>query len=196
MWKVNKRFVTQKYNISMVSSGYKWLSVLGILVLFAFTPAASKKLVAPAVIHPLYISVSEMEYNAIERALEISCKVFTDDFEKALNKASNSPVDLYKPRDSAVIQKLVAQYLQKHFQVKLDGKPVTLEFVGHELEEQSTWSYFQVSKLNAMPRKIEIVNNIFFELYDKQINIMHVSVGGTRKSTKLDYPVAVATFEF
>jgi hypothetical protein len=33
-------------------------------------------------------------------------------------------------------------------------------------------------------------------MFKDQINLMHVKVGGERKSTKLDYPSVVATFEF
>jgi hypothetical protein len=178
----------------MVASVYKWFPAL-FLALFSlgFGPRPA---VVPPPPHPLYVSVTEMDYNAADKTLEISCKVFTDDFEKAMSRANNVLVDLYKPKDSALIQKQVADYLRQHFLVKVDGKPVALEFVGHELEEQSTWSYFQVSKVGAAPKRIEIMTNIFFELFDKQINILHVSVNGARKSTKLDYPATSATFDY
>jgi hypothetical protein len=78
----------------------------------------------------------------------------------------------------------------------LDGKPLTLEYVGYELEEQSTWSYYQVSKLTTAPKKVEVHSSIFYELYDKQINIVHMSSGGNRKSSKLDYPATELVFEF
>lgn len=180
----------------MVASVYKWLkwsASCAILMVFGFRPAPTES--AP-VAHPLYISVSEMEYNPREKTLEIGCKVFTDDFEKAMTKANGAVVDLYHPKDSAVIGKQVSSYLRQHFVVKVDGKPASLQFVGHELEEQSTWSYFQVNNVDVAPKKVEITNNIFFELYDKQINIMHVMVGGNRKSTKLDYPASQAVFDF
>jgi hypothetical protein len=41
-----------------------------------------------------------------------------------------------------------------------------------------------------------VVNSILYELYDKQMNLMHVSVGGNRKSTRLNYPDKEATFNF
>ncbi len=180
----------------MVTSVYKWLkmSVVVLLVLtgvgFASTPS-----IYPA-IHPLYISVTEMEYNATDHSLEISCKVFTEDFEKGLAKANNAVVDMYHPTDKALLEKQISAYITSHLQIKSDGKPLTLQYVGYELEEQSTWNYFQVIKLANVPKKIEISSNIFYEMYDKQINIFHVMSGGTRKSTKLDYPATQATFEF
>lgn len=178
----------------MATSVYKWLKACSValaILVMGFMPAPT-----PAVPHPLYISVSEMEYNAKDETFEIGCKVFTDDFEKAMTKANAVLVDLYKPKDTALLNKQVAAYLRQHLLIKIDGKPVTLQYVGHEIEEQSTWSFFQVNAVRSAPKKVEVNNNIFFELYDKQINIMHVSVGGNRKSTKLDYPVAAASFDF
>ncbi len=162
---------------------YKWLLVVG---LFSNNPVP---------VHPFYVSVSEISYNATDKTLEISCKVFTDDFETTLKNATKLQVDLYKPKDSAQLESFISTYIQKHFQIKLDGKPIKMEYVGHELEEQSTWNYFQVTNIVA-PKKIEIFNDIFHESFDKQINIMHVTVNGNRKSMKLDYPSTEAKFDF
>lgn len=181
----------------MVSSLNKWLKFIFaplIMLVISFSPPPPST--SGAFPHPLYISVSELEYNPKDKTLEIGCKVFTDDFEKAMTKANGVLVDLYKPKDSATINKQVAAYLKQHFVIKVDGKPVALQYVGHEIEEQSTWSFFQVNNLDISPKKVEINNNIFFELYNQQINIMHVAVGGNRKSTKLDYPATVAVFDF
>lgn len=159
--------------------------------LWSFIP---RNLQAPAP-HPLYVSVTEMEYNASEKNLEISCKVFTDDFEKALVKAYAQPVDIYHPRDKALLEKQIADYTRRHLTVSADGVPLKLEYLGYEIEEQSTYSYYQVSRLTA-PHKISVSNSVFFELYEKQISILHVTVNGARKSTKLDYPQTDAVFEF
>lgn len=176
----------------MVKAVYKWLKMSVVVLLVLTGSGFSSK---PSV-HPLYISVTEMEYNAKDHSLEISCKVFTEDFEKGLAKANNAIVDMYNPGDKAILEKQISAYITSHLQIKADGKPLALQYVGHELEEQSTWSYFQVTKISNVPKKIEIFSNLFYEMFDKQINIFHVMAGGTRKSTKLDYPATQASFEF
>jgi len=184
----------------MVTSVYKWLKwsfqALLLLISMGFTLNPFHAKINESTTHPLYISVTEMEYNATDKALEISCKVFTDDFEKGLAKANEAKVDMYNPKDKAVLEKQIADYIRKHLIIKVDGKPLTLEYVGYEIEEQSTWSYHQASKLTTAPKKVEVHSSIFYELYDKQINILHMSSGGTRKSTKLDYPATETVFEF
>jgi hypothetical protein len=146
-------------------------------------------------IHPFYVSVTEINHNAGDKNLEISCKIFTDDFETALGKASGTKVDLFNPKDKQFVEKQITSYIKKHLVIKLDNKQVPLEFVGFERENEAVWTYLQVSNTSA-PKKIDINNDLLYDSFDQQINLMHVSVGGNRKSTKLDYPDVSATFQF
>jgi len=146
--------------------------------------------------HPLYISVTEINHNASDKTLEVSCKIFADDFEKALTAAANKKVDLFNPKDKNEVDKLITDYIKKHLGIKLDGKAVSFSLVGFEREEDAIWSYFQVTGISTAPKKIEIMDNILYEVYDKEINLVHASVGGNRKSTKLDAPEANAVIEF
>jgi hypothetical protein len=139
--------------------------------------------------------VTEINHNVSSKTLEIGCKIFTEDFELTLSKMYNTKVDLSNPKNKEEVDKLVADYIKKHLAIKLDGKPVTLQFVGFERENEAIWSYFQAVNINS-PRLVEISNNILYESFSEQINIMHVSVGGNRKSTKLNYPDVKARFEF
>ena len=145
--------------------------------------------------HPFFVSVTEINHNAGDKNLEISCKIFTDDFETALTKSTGSKIDLFNPRDKQLAEKQIAAYIKKHLIIKLDSKPVNLEFVGFERENEALWSYLQVANTSA-PKKVEINNDLLYDAFDQQINLMHISVGGNRKSAKLNYPDASASFQF
>ena len=180
----------------MVASVYKWLKfVLCPLVLVAGSGFRVSEDAKP-IVHPVYVSVIEMDYNPTDKTLEISCKMFSDDTEKALAKANNASVDIHNPKDKTLLEKQLADYIRKHFQVKVDGKFLPLEYVGYEIESQSTLSYFQISNVGSAPKKIDIATNILHELYNSQINIIHVNIGGNRKSTKLDYPATAVNLEW
>ena len=170
---------------------YRWLLIIpALLGKPAHTPFP-----AVPVTHPLYVSVTEITHNASEKTLEISCKIFADDFEKALNTAGKK-IDLFNPKDRNEADKLITEYIKKHLSIKLDGKAVTFSFVGFEREEDALWSYFQVTNITTPPKKLEVMDNILYDLYDKEINLIHISISGSRKSTKLDYPEANAVIEF
>ncbi|HNF43855.1 MAG TPA: hypothetical protein PLT49_09305, partial [Ferruginibacter sp.] len=143
-----------------------------------------------------YVSVTEIEHNVKDKTLEISCKIFTDDFEKTLRQQNNNTfVDLISPKDRPAMEKLVAAYVTKHLQVKADGKPVALQYIGYEQEEEGIVSFYQVNNI-ASVRKLDITDNILFEYKKEQISIIHAIVNGNRKSTKLNNPDEKASFEF
>ncbi len=146
-------------------------------------------------LHPFFVSVTEVQHNAADKTLEISVKIFIDDFEKTLTQASGSPVDLSNPKDPAKAGQLVFDYLRRHLKLKVNGQPVSLEWVGYEKEKEAAWCYLQV---NGVPQvqKVEIDNTLLYDAFDKQINIMHVVVNGNRKSTKVAYPDAQVAFSF
>ncbi len=168
----------------MVHFLFKWFMVGGFLLHQPVT-----------VNHPIYVSVTEIEHNAKDKTLEISCKIFTDDFEKALRQNYKGTVDLLQPKDKTAMNKLVADYVQKHLLIKADGKPVALQFLGYEQEEEGIESYYQVNNI-ASVKKLDITDNILFEYKKEQISIIHTSVSGNKKSTKLVNPEEKCSFEF
>jgi len=145
--------------------------------------------------HPLYITVTEINHNPKDKVMEISCKMFTNDFEAVLEKVTHAKVDLSDVKNKTATDKLIADYIQRHLLLKLDGRPAVLQFIGSEKEEDGTWSYFQVNNISTV-KKIDVSNSLLYDNFNQEINIMHASVGGVKKSTRLDYPSAEAVFEF
>jgi hypothetical protein len=169
----------------MVASLFKWFCVIGL--------SASTGVVNGT--HPLYITVTEISHNARDKILEISCKSFTNDLETVLEKMTRSKVDLSSSGDKKTTDKLIEAYVEKHLLLKCDGKPVTLHFVGSEKEADGTWSYFQVNEI-ASVKRIDVMNNLLYDGFEQEINIMHVTVAGDRKSYRLDYPASETSFQF
>ena len=175
----------------MVSILFKWLMILSAVHL----QEANKSSLGGLGSHPVYMSVTEIEHNAKDKTLEISCKIFTDDFEKTLRQSYKGIVDLINPKDKAAMDKLVSAYVQKHLLIKADGKPVALQFIGYEQQEEGINSYYQVNNIPSV-KKIEITDNILYEYKDQQISLLHVTVGGNRKSTKMVNPEEKVSLEF
>lgn len=165
---------------------YKWLTVFTLL----FTAKEVKENV-----HPVYLSVTEIEHNAKEKTLEISCKLYTDDFEQTLRMHYPNKIDLMNDAAKAQMGPLVADYIQKHFSIKADGRAVALQFLGYERQEEAIVSFYQVNNVAAV-KKIEVLDNLLYEYKEQQIGVVHVTVSGNRKSTKLNNPDASAEFEF
>ena len=168
----------------MASILYKW-----------FFTATACLFLTGNVLHPIYVSVTEMELNKKEKTLEISCKLFTDDFEKALRAAYNTHVDLINPKDRGAMHKLVNDYVQKHLKITADGRLVNLKYLGYELIEEGIYSYFEAANIERV-RDVAIFNNLLYEYSKEQMGLVHITVNGTRKSTRLNYPIENASIHF
>lgn len=168
------------------------LHILSLATAFSFGNGTKSPHATP---HPFFVSVTEINQNVTEKSLEISCKFFADDFEQTLEAAYHTPLDINGTKDKASFDKLIPDYINKHLQVTADGKPVTLSYVGYETEKESAYCYFEVANVSSV-KQLEAVNSLLHDFKKEQINIMHVTVGGKRQSTKLDYPDTKASFRF
>jgi hypothetical protein len=85
--------------------------------------------------------------------------------------------------------------VQQHLSVAVNGKKAALQFLGYEQQEEGILSYYQVNNISDV-KKIDITNNILYEYKKEQIEIIHVTVDGNRKSTRLNNPDDKCSFEF
>ena len=134
--------------------------------------------------HPIFVSVTEIEHNAKDKTLEVSCKIFTDDFEKTLRATYKTHVDLLDEKVKPAMDKLVNDYVQKHLKIAVDGKFVALKYLGFEKIDEGIYSYYQADNITT-PKKIEVTDNVLLEYNEQQMNIVHIIVDGKRKSAKL-----------
>ena len=148
-----------------------------------------------SLIHPFFVSVIEINHNAKEATVEISVRVFTEDLEKTLQKNTPVKLDILKPADPAFLDKQISTYLSQKIKMKINGQPVTFNYIGHEIQQESVWSYFEVPKVSGV-NKLELDCSLLYDFEKKQSNIIHVKNKGADKSFKLDYPKTGAVFEF
>jgi hypothetical protein len=175
----------------MASILFKWSLLLSLINMPVFLNISGSS----AELHPIFMSVTEIEHNAKDKTLEISCKIFTDDFEKTLRQLYKTPVDLINPKDKVAAGKMVSDYVQQHLSVAVNGKKQVLQFIGYEQQEEGILSYYQANNVAAVT-KIDVTDNILYEYKKEQIEIIHVTVDGNRKSTRLNNPDDKASFEF
>ena len=148
-----------------------------------------------AATHPIYVSVAEVEYNGKSKSLEVTCKLFTDDFERALRLDYKTEVDLINPKDRNAMDRLVMDYVLKHFTIYLDDKPVAIKYLGYELIDEAIYSYYEAEKVTE-PKTVGFFNTLLYSYHEQQLGLMHVTVNGTRKSTKLNNPESKAVLSF
>lgn len=184
----------------MATIGYKWLFASLIISLFYVKPsgfgdAAVLHKWKKGSLHPFHVSTTEINHNAKDKSLEITCRIFTDDFEAILGKNYKTAVDLTHPKDRTATDKIVKDYILKHLQLGIDGNILSLSFLGFEIDNDAVNAYFEADNISSV-KKVEVADSILYDQFTDQIGIVHVIVNGKRKSTELNYPNARVVFLF
>lgn len=138
--------------------------------------------------HPYHVSATEMEYDAKSKRVEISTKIFTDDFEQILAKLYRQKTDLsskaLKPQMTALIDK----YITTHLSLKSDNKLLPLQLFGWEIDHEAVYVYTVANAPAFNPGNITVEKTVLYDLFDDQLNIIHFIYNGRRISNKLMYP--------
>jgi hypothetical protein len=137
--------------------------------------------------HPLHVSTTDISYNVKEGKLEVTCTIFTDDFEAALAKQNHSKIDLVKTDMHEAMDVLVKKYMSANVHIKTNAATLGFNYIGFEVDKEAVNVYFESEK-TPTPKKIDAEITLLHNLYTDQVNIVHITVNGTRKSEKLDYP--------
>ncbi len=143
--------------------------------------------------HPLYVSITNIEWNSTEKTVEGICKIFTDDLETTL-ATSGTKVDLYA-LPNAITKKILQTYTNTHLQLKINNTNYTTTLIGYERRKDACWCYFEIKNV-PQPKLITVTNSILYEYTTKQINLVTCTVLGTEKSNKYSYPNTQYTFDY
>lgn len=146
-------------------------------------------------VHPLFVSVTQIKHNPDTGIIEVSVRVFFDDFEKALSRQSGQKVSILNPADRKKADRLIAAYLQNHLKLRVNGQSLSLKYLGYEIDEDAAWCYFESPKVNRIS-VMNIQNDMLYAEHPEQSNMIHIIANGKRKSIKLDNPERIAKFSF
>lgn len=138
-------------------------------------------------VHPYHVGSVEFNYNSKSRTFEITGRFFMDDLENALNKKYGKSVHFLDPKYKSEINKELENYTAEYLKLKSDNQLIKINYVGYEEDHESVNIYLESQNLK-LPKKVETAVSLLYNLFDDQMNIIHIVIDGDRKSEKLTYP--------
>lgn len=138
-------------------------------------------------LHPYHVGSMEFNYNSKSKTFEITGRFFMDDLENALNKKYGKSVHFLDSKFKSEINKELEQYAKEYLRLKADNQFVKINYVGYEEDHESVNIYLESESL-PVPKKVETAVSFLYNLFDDQMNIIHIVVNSERKSEKLAYP--------
>lgn len=137
--------------------------------------------------HPYHVGSVEINYNQKSKTFEITGRFFLDDLENGLNNKYGKTLHFNDPKFKAQLNEALKNYSAEYFKLKGNNKFLNVSFVGYEEDHESVNVYLESEKIDN-PKKVEAAVSFLYNLFDDQINIVHIIVKGERKSEKLTYP--------
>src|SRR5690606_25071840 len=133
----------------------KYLRIFLLLMLFPLISASSA--------HKFYVSITKMEYVKEKNSLQIITKIFTDDIEDALQQRYDTSISLDTKKETEAADEDLEKYILQKITIKINGKPVRLDYIGKEYDTDMLVAYFEVKDIKEL-NTLEIENKILMEM--------------------------------
>ena len=144
-----------------------------------------------SVFHPFHISVTEVLYRPSEKTIQVSVRIFLDDLELGLRaETGDTKLDI-KSSPESDLNTHIGNYVKNRLKLTAK-KPISLEYLGFEYEEDALWCYFEAEKVKKFDA-LQIENKILIEAFSDQENLIHFRSEGKVKSVRLSANDFVAT---
>lgn len=144
--------------------------------------------------HPFYVSLTELSYNEKSGAVEVSVRIFTSDLEQILKTKTTAKVDLIHGEEAAN-SKLIQTYIGDHLRIEINNVRQTMHYIGFEEQGESIWAYFEIRNVAAV-NSVSVHNTLLYDFIKEQINLVQVRTSTNSAMQKLSYPQQSAVFKF
>ena len=134
-----------------------------------------------ATIHPYYVSTLEIVYRPDLAALQITMRVFTDDWQLMLNTRYDKTLRLDPDTDTEQVLTHSADYFKQHLELNLNGTDVTPSVLGREYQDDQLVLYLEVARVTEL-QTLAVSNRILFAELEGQQNIIRIKTPTKRKS--------------
>lgn len=151
-----------------------------LIIFFAFSSFTKEK-------HPYHVGSVEINYNSKSKTFEITGRFFLDDLESGLGKKYGKAYHFNDVKYKAQINEALKNYSSEYFKLKADNHFLKVNYVGFEEDSESVNVYLETEVISN-PKKVEAAVSFLYNLFDDQINLVHIIVNGNRKTEKLTYP--------
>jgi len=135
----------------------------------------------------MYFSVTNMDIDAQGRSIMFTIKMFTDDLETILHNKYNIDGWIGTPAEHRDSRRRLEEYVNERFSLVVNsGERIALLTDSMAIVEDSMWFHMKgVAKQTI--RRMEIENRLLTDFFEKQNNLIIVSIGGKEKKwDKLD----------
>lgn len=146
-------------------------------------------------LHKFYVSVTQINFVAEKKTIQITTRIFIDDLNNTLEKKHKKKFYIGSIKETSEEVDWLKKYIETNFSLKVNGKGKEIVFLDKEIEDDVLICYLivkNISKINSL----EVKNMLLFDFLPEQQNIIHTQVLTQKKSALLtsDHPVELLKY--
>jgi len=132
-------------------------------------------------IHPVYVSMTNMDVDAQKGNIVMSVRIFTDDLETILHNKYNVHSWIGTANEHRDSRRLLVEYVKERFSINVNnGEKLHLAIDSVAIVEDAMWFYMKgVSKKTI--RRVEIDNRLLTDFFSNQKNMVIINTGRDEK---------------
>ena len=134
-----------------------------------------------ATIHPYYVSTLDIDYRPEREALQITMRVFTDDWQLMLNTHYDKSLRLDPDTNEEQMLIHSTDYLLQYLELNLNDTYVNPSVLGREYHDDQLVLYLEVMGVVEL-QTLAVSNRILFAELEGQQNIVRIKTPTKRKS--------------
>ena len=143
-------------------------------------------LTGSAWLHPVHVSVTNLDLDPVRGKVELSVKIFADDFQDLILHKYGVQLNIIEQEDPGDKIAAVNEYMQEALQLVFNGNEIAdLQFVDAKLNEEAIWLFYRYEHHGKI-RKVDIVNRVMLEKFNNQTNLMIVTFNEKQNGYRLD----------
>jgi len=136
--------------------------------------------------HPVHVSVINIDYFSAKKEMDVSFKVFTDDFQLLFIHLYETKIGFNTKEEYWHAKERIDQYFNSHFQLSDNEKKYSLKFMGLKKNDDSVWFNYKIENLESN-KELKLVNTVLLDLYMDQKNLVFFKSGKTEKGYQYDF---------
>ncbi|ADY28437.1 hypothetical protein KLA_12824 [Cellulophaga geojensis KL-A] len=137
-------------------------------------------------IHKYYVSVTSVKYSDKEHTLQITSRVFIDDFDELLKQRYGIKSNLATKNENPLAEDYIKKYVKQKFHIYVNGEEVEITYLGKEYDTDNMVLYLEVQNIYDKDLKtVEVESTVLTDIYEEQKNIVHLKFLKNKKSVVL-----------
>lgn len=136
--------------------------------------------------HPIHVSITNMDYYPDKQEIEFSTKIFIDDFQLLFVNINELNIDFENPDSVTKYQSQINLYIDSNLKLKINNKECEYNANGFEKNNEAIWLYYKL-QIKEKIKSIEITNTLLFDLYFDQKNLFIFKAEDLEKAYQFNY---------